>query len=225
MPAPKKRSISQKSEMIYDAHTFGVILDTREIFLGPDPSYHYDDAMIDFKAATTFITNMRLLNSIGDDPIIVHMNTCGGDWNNGMAIYDVIKDSPSEVTIVAYSYARSMSSIIPQAATWRVIMPNADFLIHHGTLDMGGNYQSVVSDVDQAKIDTEIMLDIYVDRCLEGQFFQKKKMGKNAIRDWLQNQMARKQEFYMSPRESVEYGLMDGVLGDEDFESISALIG
>ena len=211
MNAPK-RNISQRSEMVYDAHSFGVILDTREVFLGANPNYDCDDDGIDFKTAITFLTNIRLLNSMSEDPILVHMHTSGGEWNYGMAIYDVIKSSPADITVLAHGYASSMSSIIPQAATWRVIMPSADFLIHNGSLGSEGNYQNVVSDIKQFEQQREDMLDIYVEKCEKGQFFVKKKMGKRAIRDWLKNQIAKKQELYMTPRESVEYGLMDGVL-------------
>jgi len=224
MPGPKRRNISQRSEMLYDCHNFNIALDTREIFLHGDYSYDYDSVMVDFKSASTFIKNLQLLNSLTSESILVHLITNGGDWNYGMAIYDAIKNSKSDITVLAYAHARSMSSIIPQAAKWRVIMPNADFLIHWGTLGVPDyNYQSAVSEIDWAKKSTEIMLDIYISRCRDGQFFKRECMDDKSIREWLIDKINKKQEFYMTAREAVDYGFMDAVLGDEEFETIDRL--
>jgi len=225
MADPKRRNISQKSEMVYDIQKFGLSLDTREIYLQSDADYHYDEAMIDFTCANTFIKNINMLNGMGTEPILIHMITDGGDWNYGMAIYDAIKSSPSEIILLAYAHARSMSSIIPQAADVRIIMPNADFLIHNGSMGFGEcNYQSVVSEVEWAKKQaTETMMNIYVERCLEGQFFKRDRMDAKQIRIWLEKEMAYKQEVYFTARQSVDMGFMDAVLGDEGYENISSL--
>ena len=223
MVTPKRRNISQRSEMIYDTHEFGLLLDTREIFLNSDLGYTYDEAMIDHRSANTFARNIQILNNISNEPILVHMLTNGGDWDYGMAIYDTIKASPSDITILAYAHARSMSSIMPQAAKWRVIMPHADFLIHYGYLGVEGNYTSVVEEVDWSKKSTEVMIDIYAERCQYGEFFQEKSMTYEQVREWLRDKMSYKQEVYFTAREAVHYGFMDAVLGDEEFENISCL--
>jgi len=228
MPAATRRNISQKSEMVYDAHHFGVILDTREIFISPNFERDVEEAMIDHVTANLFLRNLSILNHLGHDPILVHLITCGGDWNYSMAIYDAIKNNCEDenlanINILAHAHARSMSSIIPQAAKYRVIMPNADFLIHDGTLQFSGNAQSVISDVDWAKKTKEIMLDLYIERCQDGQFFKREHMDKKDIRAWLSEKIAYKQEFYLTARQSVDYGFMDAVLGDEGFEDINQL--
>lgn len=223
-----RRNISQRSEMIYDAHEFGIIPDTREIFLCSNPLSSHDVAMIDHWAANNFIRNLRLLNTLGKGHILVHMITVGGDWNYGMAMYDAIKESceseaGSDITIVAYAHARSMSSIIPQAATKRVITPNADFLIHDGTWGYEGNYRSAMSEAEWAIKQRDRMLEIYASRCKDGQYWKRERMDEKAIRHWLGEQMDKKQEFYMTPQEAVDKGFMDGVLGDEGFDTIELL--
>ncbi len=223
MTKQPRRNISQRSEMVYDVHTFNILLDTREIFLSSDQDYHYDEAMLDHKAANTFIKNLQMLNNKDHDNILVHMITNGGDWNYGMAIYDAIKYSSSYITILAYGHARSMSSIIPQAAKWRVIMPNADFLIHWGTDEISGSHTSVQAEADWSKRSAEIMLDVYAERCKDGQFFKREGMDEKQIRQWIGDQMTKKQEFYMTAREAVDKGFMDAVLGDEEFESVEKL--
>ena len=115
----KRRTISQRSELIYDIHNFSVNADTRELFLNPDYNVENDEAEVDHRMAVTLIKNITFLNSQNDNPIIVHMCSCGGSWEYGLAIYDAIKSSQSEVYIITYAHASSMSSIILQAGDYR----------------------------------------------------------------------------------------------------------
>lgn len=225
MSEMKRRNLSQKSEMLYDLHNFGVIMDTREIWLCSDLGYDYDEAMIDHRSANNFIRNLKLLDNMGDGTILIHMVTNGGEWSYGMAIYDAIKASRSNTVILAYAHARSMSSIIPQAATFRVIMPNADFLIHWGYWGFEGNHTSGMAEADWCRKLEEMMLDCYVERCVDAPFWQDrwKKNHEAYIRKYLRDLMDKKQECYFTARESVEMGFMDAVLGDEGYETIQAL--
>jgi ATP-dependent protease ClpP protease subunit len=227
MSDPKRRNISQRSEMIYDVHNFGIILDTREIFLTNNLSC--DEPEIDSWVANNFIRNLQLLNSMNDQTILVHMITNGGDWNYGIAIYDAIKnscDDPklSDIIVLAYAHSRSMSSVIPQAASYRVIMPNADFLIHWGSDVIDGNHTSVQSEAQWCAVIAERMLDIYYQRCKDGDFWKRQGLLTEAeIKEYLKENMDKKQEWYMTPRIAVDMGFMDAVLGDEQYETISSL--
>jgi len=230
MTQPKRRTISQRSEMLYDVHTFGILMDTRELFISPGSSLEHgeDDAMISWQTAHQFMRNLQVLNSQGTDPILVHIMSCGGDWNYGMAIYDAIKNSCedenlSNIVTLSYAHARSMSSIIPQAASWRVIMPSADFLIHFGSWSFAGNQTSAMAEAQWSARMDDIMVDIYAERCKEGHIFKRDSMDKQAIKKWLDTNMRMKQEFYMTAREAVDRGFMDAILGDEDSESIGKL--
>lgn len=229
MADPKRRNISQKSEMVYDIHNFGLILDTREIFLSSCLEYNYEEAMIDHISANMFIRNLQLLNNMNSETILVHMITNGGVWNYGIAIYDAIKnscDDPelSDIVILAHAHARSMSSIIPQAATYRVMMPNADFLIHWGTDELSGNFTSVQAEAKWGEVIAETMLDIYYRRCHGGDFWKRQGLlTEKKIKEYLKDNMDAKQEWYMTPRVAVDMGFMDAVLGDEQYETIKAL--
>jgi ATP-dependent protease ClpP protease subunit len=118
-------------ELLENIHDYGVNLSTREIFL--NSTHHTEEGEeggVDFEMAYKFIKNIQLLQSISDETIIIHACSCGGDWNYGIAIYDAIASCNCKTILVSHANARSMSSIIPQAATWRLIMPNCDFMIH-----------------------------------------------------------------------------------------------
>ena len=116
-----------------------------------------------------------------------------------------------------------MSSIIPQAAAKRIIMPHADFLIHDGTLELSGGYQSVCSEVVWSQTLTEVMLDIYVRRCKHGPFFKQSKMDDNEVRGWLRAQIDKKQEVYMTAVDAVDKGFMDGIFGAEGLKTVEDL--
>lgn len=228
MPSPKRRNISQRSEMIYDAHNFGILIDTREIFVAPNLNESLEDSSIDHVVAHQFVRNLSILNNMGNEIIVIHMLTCGGEWDYGMAMYDAIRnscddDSLSDIVTVSYAGASSMSSIIPQAAKWRVIMPNAYFHVHYGEYGDSGNYTNFMSGVQWQQLCTEVMIDIYTNRIQGGNFFKDKDWGPNRVRQWLKDTLDKRQEVYMTARESVEKGFMDAVLGDPGFETLNRL--
>src|SRR5579859_2585533 len=94
---------------------------------------------VEFAMANRFIRNINMCMRVNPEtPLVIHMKTCGGDYTEGMAIFDAIKAFPWPVTILNYSHARSMSSLIFQAGNKRVMMPNSYFLFHDGTFGIEG---------------------------------------------------------------------------------------
>ena len=213
---PVRRTISQRSELINDFHVHGINPDTREIVLMSSAENQEDG--LDWTSANTFIKNLLLLNMMNHTPILIHQCTPGGEWNYGMAIYDAIVASPSPITLVAYAHARSMSSIIPQAAKKRIITPNADFLIHFGGSGYEGDARSFVAEGKWSdKIDAR-MLDIYVARCARGPFFRRNRYTKAKVREYLKRRMNEVREWYMRPDEAIDKGFVDGILGTPGFK-------
>jgi ATP-dependent protease ClpP protease subunit len=160
--------------------------------------------------------------------ILVHMATCGGDWNYGMAMYDAIKascdnDQSSDIVILSYAHARSMSSVIPQAATWRVMMPHADYLVHYGEYGDSGNYTNVMANAMWYQKSNDVMMQVYLERIREGQFFKREGWDDKQIVQWLRDTIDKKQEFYMTARDAVDKGFADAVLGDDGFETLAKL--
>ena len=211
----KRRTISQRSELIYDIHNFGLNADTRELFLHPDCNIDGDDAEVDHRMAANLIKNIRFLDSQNNKPIIIHMCTFGGSWEYGLAIYDSIKASMSVVYIVSYACARSMSSIILQAGDYRILSPNTYFMIHDGIDGYEGTNKGLISYAKQAQISYEYMLDIYMDRCKSGSYFIEKDMSDLQIRNFLKKQINKNQEWYLSPQEAMQYGFADYILGEK----------
>jgi len=215
------RTRSEKSELIYDIHEFCINADTRELFLH---SYIDDseESGVDYRMASRFEKNLRILTALNDNPILIHMHTIGGNWYDGMAIYDTIKGNPLHITILAYANARSMSSIILQAADYRIMMPHTCFMIHEGSDGYDGTHRGFITHAEEAKLAAETMLNIYTEKCSNGEKLKGK--TNRAIKTFLQSKMDKQQEWYLTARDSVKYGFADAVLGDEGCENIKKLL-
>ena len=113
-------------------HDYGILSQTREIFL------ESGDDGLGSKHAVEFIKNLTMLESLNNNPIIIHQYNIGGDQSAGFAIYDAIKASKCKILFICYGSASSMGSIIPQAVSGkglRVTHPNTEWLIHEGSCE------------------------------------------------------------------------------------------
>jgi ATP-dependent protease ClpP protease subunit len=139
--------------------------------------------------------------------VVVH--NCGGFWEEGMAIYDTIRSCPWPVTILNYTHARSMSSIIFQAANKRIMMPNSSFMFHDGTFGIEGTVKQVKSAVRFGDVADKTMLEIYAKMMNEQGEFKGK--GTDKIKIWLRKEMDKKEDVYLIAEDAVKYGLADEV--------------
>lgn len=208
-------------------HCFDIDVDKRDIFLfGHDEYIDWEleeEPGVEWAMANRFIRNIRILQALGDEPILIHMKTCGGDWSEGMAIYDAIASCPSHVTILSYTHARSMSSIILQAADRRALMPHSTFMFHDGTFGTIGTVKQAMADVGQLKVSERQMMDVYLDRLCESNFWRAK--SRPQIERWLRAQMDKKEDVHLSPEQAVEMGFADLVFGEEGRYDWGALRG
>lgn len=168
---PVKRSSLDDLDM-YFYH--GVNPTTRTLWLGgvaqSDPGA--DDEATE-ESGIYWNTARRLILGLAalDDPkrpITIIMNSCGGDWNHGMAVYDAIRQCRSHVTVINMSHARSMTSLIFQAADLRITAPHSYYMIHDGEEGVHGTPATVTSTVafNRAHMD-RTMYQIYLNRLLE----------------------------------------------------------
>ena len=193
---------------------YDINVDENSINLFGDESYDMDtnEPGVEYKMANKFIRGFRLLEQLNPKKrILIHMKTCGGHWTEGMAIYDTINNSKNSVTIISYTHARSMSSIILQAADRRVLMPHSYFLYHEGTLALSGNYRTVVSEVLWQSKCAEQMLEIYAGRIAEC----RETSGRKDIKEQLQRDMEIKDDVFLTPTNAIAYGFADEIY---DFE-------
>ena len=223
-----RRNLSQRSELLFDTHEYHVHTDTRELFLHSDTGNCEEDVEIgiDYRVANSFIKGMTFLEHQGSDPILIHVCSVGGDWEYGLAIFDRIAMSPCVVTTLSYAHARSMSSILIQAADYRVLSPNCDVLVHFGKVCYPEDrLEHVIAEADWVKQQNIRMLEIYAARCAKGPFFKRKKYGRAGVANFLQRKIRDSAEWYMDGRTAIDFGLVDAILGDPGFETLAELRG
>lgn len=207
-------------ELLKDFHDYGANIATREIFL--HNHYHTEDNQnpgVEYRMSNTFLKNLRALDMRSDQAITIHMQSIGGDWSDGMAIYDAISMCRSYVTIIAYGQASSMSSIILQAADYRALTPNTHFMCHFGSTDISMDYLSAMNYADYEKQMCDIMFNIYAKRCVDGKFFAEK-FGKKPSEKQVKQYLIRKfksGDWYMGANEAIYYGFADAVLNNWHF--------
>lgn len=178
-----------KGERSYDI--FSRLLKDRIVFLTGE---------INGEVADLIVAELLFLEAQDStQDIYLYINSPGGEVTPGMAIYDTIQYIKSPVATICLGQAASLAAIILAAGTKgkRYALPHSRILIHQPW----GGAQGQATDIEiQAreilrikKIGSEILA------LLTGQPI--KKIQEDTERD-----------FYMSPEEAKEYGLIDQII-------------
>jgi ATP-dependent protease ClpP protease subunit len=200
-------------------HNYNIDIPNREIYLH---SYIDSDeeAGVDYRSAITFEKNLRHLNTLSFDPILVHMHLPGGDWQDCLGIYDNIKASQSKVVIVAYSKVESSSTVLLQAADLRILSTNTNFLIHYGSISVENEHKAALSMIQWSEKESEKMIDIFTERCINSRICKEKNWKKMIVKKHIVSQLATKRDWILTADEAVDYGFADGILGTKRFPNI-----
>lgn len=208
---------------LYNIHTFNLDVKNREVFLH---SYidGEDEGGVEYRVAAVFEKNIRYLNMINNDPILIHMHLPGGMWQDCLGIYDSIKFSKAKTIILAYGSVESASSVILQSPDLRVLMPNTNVLIHYGSFSINDEHsKAAASSVQWNEQECDKMVDIFTDKCMNSPIAISKNWKRMMARKHIISQLANKCDWILDANEAVEYGFADGVLGSKQFSSIDAL--
>lgn len=222
MPVSPKLKIDRSADPIYRLHENHIDIQGNQIYLFPwdalaaTSTYGEDEPGVEYTMANRFIMNTRLTMMVNPTkPLLIHMKTCGGFWEEGMAIFDALIMYPTPSTILSYTHARSMSSIIFQATTKRVMMPHSHFMFHVGSYGSWGTLKQVRTGLDFYDKVGGVMLDIYAYRMKQNGKF--KSWSSNRIKEMLRTEMDKKEDVYLTAKETVEWGLADEIFnGDWD---------
>jgi ATP-dependent Clp protease protease subunit len=182
---------SGRGERAFDIYSR--LLRERIIFLGSG----IDDAVADALVA-------QLLFLEAEDPekdIQIYINSPGGSVTSGLAIYDTMQQVAPDVVTICYGLAASMGAFLLAggAKGKRLSLPNSRIMIHQ---PLGGAQGQAVDIEIQAK---EIL---YLKDTLNGLLAEHTgqpldKIAEDTDRD-----------YFLSPAEAVEYGLIDRVVTD-----------
>ena len=135
--------------------------------------------------------------------IQIYVNSPGGSVSAGFAIYDTMQYVPCPISTLAIGRAASFGTVILMAGTKgkRFALPNARIHLHQPLIS-GQGLQGQASDLEihakeimRIKAELNELIAKHTGQPLE-------RVEKDTDRD-----------FYMSPQEAIEYGLIDGMIG------------
>lgn len=180
---------TSRGERAYDIYSR--LLKERIIFLGTP---------IDDMVASLIISQLLFLEA--EDPtkdINLYINSPGGVVTSGLAIYDTIQYIKSPVSTICVGQAASMGSFLLCAGApgKRIALPNARIMIHQplgGAQGQATDIEIQAAEILRLKRRLNELMGIHTGQPI-------KKLEKDTDRD-----------FFMSPQEAKEYGLIDEVL-------------
>jgi len=218
-------NIDEKHQIEYklsSIHNYNIDVENREIFLH---SYFDGDTEngVDYRSAITFEKNIRYLNSISLEPILIHMHMPGGDWQDCLGIYDTLKHSKARTIVLAYAKVESSSTVLIQGATLRVLMPNTNFLIHYGSISVDNEHKAALSTIQWSEKESDKMIDIFTERCMNSKICKDKNWKKMIAKKHIITQLATKRDWILTAEEAVNYGFADGILGSKKFPNVDYL--
>jgi ATP-dependent Clp endopeptidase proteolytic subunit ClpP len=162
-----------------------------------------EDGEIDCTTASRFLKAMTILeNKAGCEEITVLLNSPGGEWYHGMAIYGKILACEKYVNVLVFGHAMSMASVILQAGDRRLLHPDAMLMIHDGTDFAEGHPRKVERQAAEIKRVRMQMYEIYLRRIRE----------KHA--DYRLNDIVKRcdHDSYLTAQQAIDLGLADGLI-------------
>ena len=180
---------SGRGERAFDIYSR--LLRERIIFLGQQ---------IDANVANLIVAQLLFLDADdAEKDIYLYINSPGGSVTAGMGIFDTMKHIRPDVCTVCVGLAASMGAFLLSAGTKgkRMTLPNARIMIHQPL----GGAQGQATDIEiQAK---EIL-------------YHKRKLNEHLAEHTGQPleriEQDTERDFFMSPAEAMEYGLIDQVI-------------
>lgn len=181
-------------------HEENLYLPTRTIYFGGN---YYNEDEVDSVSVAQVIKNLHILEHQNPgEPIKLELNSCGGSWADGIALYDVIKSLQSPIIIVGLGKLWSMGSVILQAGDYRVLTKHSTVLIHDGSESYGGDPKSFEAWGEQSKVTRKQSYEIYYEQMV-------KKNPKITIK---QIEQMCSHDTILSAEEAVNAGLADEIM-------------
>ena len=182
---------SGRGERAFDIYSR--LLRERIIFLGTG---------IDDQVADSLVAQLLFLEAEDPDKDIqIYINSPGGSVTAGLAIYDTMCQVAPDVVTICYGLAASMGAFLLSGGTRgkRLALPNARIMIHQ---PLGGAQGQAIDIEIQAR---EIL---YLKDTLNGLLAEHtgqplERIAEDTDRD-----------YFLSPAEAVQYGLIDRVVDD-----------
>ncbi|GAB3915790.1 ATP-dependent Clp protease proteolytic subunit 3 [Microlunatus endophyticus] len=133
--------------------------------------------------------------------ISLYINSPGGSVSAGLAVYDVMKLIPNDVSTLAMGLAASMGQFLLSGGTKgkRYSLPNARVLMHQGSAGLGGTSADIEIQAENLEYTNQLMNTLIAEHT--GQ--SKSTVDADSLRDrWFTAQQA------------LDYGIIDAVVSE-----------
>ncbi len=180
---------SSRGERAYDIYSR--LLKDRIIFIGTP---------IDDDIANLVIAQLLFLwKEDPDRDIDIYINSPGGSVIAGLAIYDTMQIIKPDVATTCVGHAMSMGAVLLAAGAKgkRSALPNSRIMIHQGS----AGFHGTPSDIDIVAKEVLRYKSLLIELLAKHTGQPVEKVEKDIDRD-----------FYMSPEEGLQYGLVDKIL-------------
>lgn len=104
------------------------------------------------------------LRAIGDKPVTVQINSPGGNYFDGLAIYNSLRAHPRQVTVQVIGIAASAASVIAMAGDEIQIAKAGLMMVHNAQWIAVGDRHAMTEAAEAMAIFDRAMAGLYVDR-------------------------------------------------------------
>lgn len=155
------------------------------------------------KLTQRVMSSLLWLDSQSDDPIKLYINTPGGSADDGFAIFDLIRFVKAPVYNISFGLNASAGTIILLGAPKerRLALPNARIMIHQPS----GGSRGRSSDIE-----------ITAEEILKLRHRANEVFAKECGRTVKQVEKDTDRDYWMSPEEAIEYGLVGRIITNLD---------
>lgn len=157
------------------------------------------------------ITTKRIaaaLRSIGARDVTVNINSPGGDFFEGIAIYNLLRDHPHKVTVKVIGLAASAGSVIAMAGDDIQVSEVGFLMVHNAWAVAIGNRHDMRAAADLLEPFDDAMAGLYASRA---------GVKRDVAADWMDK------ETWFNGQAAVDAGLADSVLGDAEIDTRAAI--
>ncbi len=143
-------------------------------------------------------SQLRYLEGRSYEDIYMFINSPGGSVCDGLAIYDLMQESPCDIVTVGLGLAASMGSFLLSAGTKgkRYALKNTDIMIHQPLGGVQGQATDISLAADRILNVKQRLAAILAKNC--------GKKTRSVIRDM-------ERDNWMNPQEALKYGLIDHI--------------
>lgn len=107
------------------------------------------------------MTIVKKLRALNVNTINVHINSYGGDVSEGLAIYNVLRESSAQIVTVCDGFACSAASVVFMAGDKRIMRPASLLMIHNAWTYAMGNAAELRKSADDLDTITQASVEAY----------------------------------------------------------------